>query len=252
MSEGRKPKINIRVILSTLLLTTGLLLVLVPIIKTYFNTKRNDDIIEQFLKQSESIVSDVESMEIEDVDPFFIPSQPSESPITEPSIDDPINQEPTETSIPSEETASPQPTKKPKMSKEEMQKRTIGILIIPDIDVKMLIMDGTDDATLSVAAGRMTNTSNLDEIGNCVLAGHRSYTFGKYLNRLNELEIGDKITIQTKTKTLNYTVYKSLIIEPDDFSILNRNDTDKILTVFTCDPPGVGSHRLVVHAKQDE
>jgi sortase A len=138
------------------------------------------------------------------------------------------------------------------MSKEEMQRRTKGVLLIPKIDVKMLIMDGVDDDTLRVAAGRLPYTDDLDEVGNCVLAGHRSFTFGKYLNRLNELEIGDKITVQTKEKTLNYTIYKKFIIEPDDFSIIEKNDTDKILTVFTCDPPGIGSHRLVVQATQDE
>jgi sortase A len=137
------------------------------------------------------------------------------------------------------------------MSKEEMQRRTKGVLLIPKIDVKMLIMDGVDDDTLRVSAGRLPYTDDLDEVGNCVLAGHRSYTFGKYLNRLDELEIGDKITVQTKDKTLNYTIYKTLIIEPDDFSIIKGNGTDKILTVFTCDPPGIGSHRLVVHATQD-
>lgn len=248
MSGKRNFKINIRVILSTFLLVVGLLLVLVPIIKTYLNTKRNDDLIEEFLRQSESAASNMESLDIEDVEEFYIPPLPSEIPSDE-LISSPT---PSDTPAVSETPSAPQPTKKPKMSKEEMQKRTTGILIIPKIDVKMLIMDGADDATLSVAAGRLTYTDNFDEIGNCVLAGHRSYTFGKYLNRLNELEIGDKITIQTKTQTLNYTIYKSLIIEPDDFSILNKNDKDKILTVFTCHPPGVGSHRLVVHAKQDE
>ncbi len=255
MSERKKRKINIRGVLSIFLFTAGLLLVLIPLIKTYYNTKRNDDVIEEFLRQSEFVVSELESMEIEDVEQFYIPSV--ENLVTEPSYDDP-DETPAQTETPahsetaSETPSSPQPTKKLKMTKEEMQKRTTGVLIIPKIDVKMLIMDGTDDATLSVAVGRLTYTDNFDEIGNCVLAGHRIYTVGKYLNRLNELEVGDKITVQTKTKTLNYTIYKSHIIEPDDFSILNRNDKDKILTVFTCHPPGVGSHRLVVHAKQDE
>ncbi|HHW22154.1 MAG TPA: sortase [Clostridiaceae bacterium] len=261
MSDIKKKKINIRTILSVFLLTAGLLLVLVPLIMTYYNTKRNNDIIEEFLRESELVVSELESMEIEDVDPIdIIPveTQTENIPHDPPAVESPDNnptpeatEQPAPTETPSEDPFR-LPTKKPKMTKEEMKKRTTGILIIPKIDVKMLIMDGTDDATLSVAVGRMTNTDNFDEVGNCVLAGHRSYTFGKYLNRLNELEAGDKITVQLKNKTLTYTVYKSHIIEPTDFSILNRNGTDKILTIFTCHPPGVGSHRLVVHAKQDE
>lgn len=251
MTDGKNKKINIRAILSIFLLITGALLVLVPLIKTYYNSKRNNDVIEEFLRQSELIVSELESTGIEDAEEIDL--FPVETHAAEPSDGNPEEPLPTEDPDSSETPAeTSQPAKKPKMSKEEMQRRTIGVLIIPKIDVKMLIMDGTDNTTLSVAVGRLTYTDNFDEVGNCVLAGHRSYTFGKYLNRLNELEVGDKITVQTKNKTLNYTVYKSHIIEPDDFSILNRNDKDKILTVFTCHPPGVGSHRLVVHAKQDE
>jgi sortase A len=183
----------------------------------------------------------------EEVETFYIPPELSENNQTAPTIT-------TSPEIPEEDEPadSPAPAKKPKMSKEEMLSRTKGILSIPKIDVKMLIMDGVDDETLRVAVGRLPYTDDLDEIGNCVLAGHRSHTFGKYLNRLNELVTGDKITVQTKNKTLNYTIYKMQIIEPDDFSIIEKNGTDKILTVFTCDPPGIGSHRLVVQAKQDE
>lgn len=248
MSDKKVRKISPRKVLSVILLAAGVLLILVPSVKTYINTKRNNDIIEEFLKESEALANELETMEIEEVEQFDIPSQPPEPPAATP--DAPA--EPTETPEPSETPPSPQPTKKPKMSKEEIKARTTGVLIIPKINVKMLIMDGTDDATLSVAVGRLTYTDNFDEVGNCVLAGHRSYTFGKYLNRLNELEIGDKITVQLKDKTLNYTIYKSHIIEPDDFSIIKGNGKDKILTVFTCHPPGIGSHRLVVHATQDE
>lgn len=234
---------SIRTILSYILLTTGLLFILVPAIKTYSNTKQNDYIIEQFLQNSEQALIDIELMEDEDLEPINVPTL-LPAPNTNSNIKPQI--ETTESII------SPTPEKKSKMSKEEIQKRMIGVLIISKINVKMVIMDGVDDDTLRVAAGRLPDTGNFDEIGNCVLAGHRSYTFGKYLHRLNELKEGDKITVQTKEKTLNYTVYKSLIIEPDDFSIIESNDTEKILTVFTCHPPGIGSHRLVVHAKQDE
>ena len=217
-------------------------MILVPAVKTYINTKRNNAVIDEFLKQSEDALSSIED---EDVGAFYIP----------PELNG--NTGPAQTITPSPETTQDEslesmvPVRKPRMSKEEMLKRTTGILIIPKIDVKMLIMDGVDEDTLRVAVGRLPYTDNFDEAGNCVLAGHRSYTFGKYLNRLNELDIGDKITVRTRDKTLNYTVYATKIIEPDDFSIIEKNGTDKILTVFTCHPPGVGSHRLVVQAKQD-
>ncbi|NLE24368.1 MAG: sortase [Clostridiaceae bacterium] len=246
MEKKEKRRISTVKILSIILILAGVLFIMIPAVKTYINTKRNDDIIDEFLRQADAAASNAQTLGDEEVEDFYIPPELSVNP--EPT---PNTIAPSETPVADEPVDSPPPTKKPGMSKEEMQKRTKGVLLIPKIDVKMLIMDGVDDDTLRVAAGRLPYTDDLDEVGNCVLAGHRSYTFGKYLNRLNELEIGDQITVQTKDKTLNYTIYKKLIIEPDDFSIIKGNGTDKILTVFTCDPPGIGSHRLVVHAKQD-
>jgi len=56
--------------------------------------------------------------------------------------------------------------------------------------------------------------------------------------------------VQTKNKTLEYEVYKKHIIEPDDLSILKQSDSEKILTLFTCHPVMIATHRLVVHARQ--
>lgn len=125
-----------------------------------------------------------------------------------------------------------------------------GVLIIEKINLKMIIMDGVDEETLRVAAGRMPGTGKFDEIGNVVLAGHRSYTFGKYFNRLDELEPGDRIVVQTKDKKLEYEVYRKHVIEPDDLSILEQSETEKILTLFTCHPVVIANKRLVVHARQ--
>lgn len=257
MKNNEKKKL----LFSNILILAGILLIAVPAILTYANTKRNEEIIEEFLDQSEQALSDTEALNGEDVESFYIPetvlaagngaaedSASATGQVSGPSGTDPAeDQDP-----PGSANNVPAATKKPLMSREEIKKRMTGVLIIEKIDVRMIIMDGTDEETLRVAAGRLPGTDKLDEVGNCVLAGHRSYTFGKYFNRLDELEPGDKITVQTPEKTLHYEVYKKLIVEPDDFSITNKNDTDKILTLFTCHPVAVASHRLVVHAKQTE
>ena len=251
MSMDRKKKL----LFSNILILAGIFLIAVPAILTRANTKRNEELIQEFLDQSEQALSDTEALNGEDAESFYIPetvlmpdAASAAGQVSGPSGADPAeDQDP-----PGSANNVPAATKKPLMSREEIKKRMTGVLIIEKIDVRMIIMDGTDEETLRVAAGRLPGTGKLDEIGNCVLAGHRSYTFGKYFNRLDELEPGDKITVQTPAKTLHYEVYKKLIVEPDDFSITDKNDTDKILTLFTCHPVAVASHRLVVHAKQTE
>jgi len=56
--------------------------------------------------------------------------------------------------------------------------------------------------------------------------------------------------IKTGKKTLEYKIYKKFIVEPDDFSILNYNKTDKICTLFTCHPVIIANKRLVVQGIQ--
>ncbi|NLU32342.1 MAG: class D sortase [Clostridiaceae bacterium] len=255
--KKRKPKA--RQLVSVMLIIVGLLLIVVPIVLTQLNTSRNEDIIDQFLRDAEMAMADYEdiSPEEEIVLPVLSEDpQPAETPSTEPGGD--------QEAVPSEtpggdsqadtsgggDAASPASTKKPLMSKEEIQRRMTGVLIIEKINLRMIIMDGVDEETLRVAAGRMPGTGNFDEFGNVVLAGHRNYTFGKYFNRLDELEPGDKIIVQTKDKKLEYEVYKKHIIEPTDLSILEQSKDEKILTLFTCHPVAIATHRLVVHAKQ--
>ena len=252
--------------LSNILIVIGVLFIAIPSLLTYLNNRRNEDIIDQFLEESENAISETDSMISENVESFYIPGDWSgQDSASEPGSDsasgsgaEAATQPGADIGGPASEpnpaTSQPSslPAKKPIMSKEEIKKRMTGVLIIDKIDLRMVIMDGVDEETLRVAAGRMPETDQLDEIGNCVLAGHRSYTFGKYFNRLDELEAGDKITVHLTNKTLQYEITKKFIVEPTDFSIAEKNDTDKILTLFTCHPVAIATHRLVVQAKQTE
>ncbi len=244
--KGRSPFLSRR-LLSMILVVTGILLILVPFVLTRINSQRNDDIIDEFLQQADQAASDADIIAGERVEPLnsSVPTElqsPEEQTVSTSAID---------STEPSDEQGSTPPNN-PTMSKDEIKSRMTGVLMIDKIDLRMVMMDGVDEATLRVAAGRMPETNKPDEVGNCVLAGHRSYTFGKYFNRLDELELGDEIIIKTKDKDLKYEVFKKFIVEPDDFSITDKDGNNKILTLFTCHPVAVATHRLVVQANQIE
>jgi sortase A len=124
----------------------------------------------------------------------------------------------------------------------------LGRIEIPKIEVSIPIVEGTGKAHLKVGAGHITGTSELGSIGNTALAAHRSHTYGKMFNRLDELEIGDSITITTDQGVYEYTVYEFLVVSPDDVSVLYHNNQERILTLITCTPLYTATHRLVVHA----
>jgi sortase A len=127
--------------------------------------------------------------------------------------------------------------------------KVLGRIQVPKIDEDMLLVEGVKQRDLKFGAGHIPGTALPGEIGNCAIAGHRNYTFGSYFNRLDEVVVGDRVTIEFNKKSFTYEVYEKLVVLPEDTSVLNKNDTDKILTLITCTPIRVATHRLILHAK---
>jgi sortase A len=124
----------------------------------------------------------------------------------------------------------------------------LGSIEIPTIGIKMPVVAGTGDTELKRSAGHMTGTAMPGEIGNSVLAGHRGYAYGRLFNRLNEIVIGDLITVKTKSGTFTYEVYATKIVEPNDLSVLNTTRKHRVLTLITCEPMFKSTHRIIIHA----
>lgn len=123
------------------------------------------------------------------------------------------------------------------------------ILRIPTIESESPVREGVSDGVLADSLGHEPDTAFVGEVGNCVIAGHRNYSFGKYFNRLNEVKIGDYIYVDTKDATYKYEVYDIIVVEPDDLSVLDNTDEEE-LTLYTCTPVVIGTHRLVVKSKR--
>lgn len=124
----------------------------------------------------------------------------------------------------------------------------IATIRIPSIKLKLPVMEGATQKNLKSAAAHLKETAPIGEIGNAAIAAHRMKAKGKLFNRLNEVKVGDEIIVETRKGTFTYTVYDLSVVEPTDVSVLNYNDTDKRLTLITCDPVVDPTHRLIVHA----
>lgn len=132
----------------------------------------------------------------------------------------------------------------------QLSKKVIGNIKIDCIDVDIPIMESISNAEMRVGAGHMPNTSMPGEVGNCTLVGHRRYTTGKLFNRLGEICIGDTIEIDYNNNNYTYTVYDIFVVEPTELYVLEPvNQTEKTLTLITCHPFKVNTHRLIVRAK---
>lgn len=127
--------------------------------------------------------------------------------------------------------------------------KVIAVITIDKIGLKLPVLEGATKANMKYAAAHMKETTTFGEVGNAAIAAHRARTTGRLFNRLNEVEIGDVINIQTSGEKYQYKVYDISIVEPTDVSVLKGNGKDQLLTLITCDPLVHPTHRLIVHAK---
>lgn len=121
----------------------------------------------------------------------------------------------------------------------------IGVLEIPKIDLSLAINEGTDNKNIKYTLGHFINTPMPWEDGNFSVAGHRGYTYGQLLNRLNEVSIDDMIKVITQNGTFEYKVYDIDVVLPEEVDVLKSNN-ERIITMITCTPIYRGTHRLVV------
>lgn len=123
----------------------------------------------------------------------------------------------------------------------------VCLLRIPKISLEEAVREGDSRDVLSSALCHLENTSYPGKLGNCCISGHRNYTFGKYFNRLEEVTVGDIVELETMDNIYRYQVCETLVVAPDDVKVLDSTE-EKTLTLITCTPLFVGTHRFIVKA----
>ncbi|MBT2679105.1 class D sortase [Bacillus sp. ISL-35] len=137
---------------------------------------------------------------------------------------------------------------------EESSKRNnsgmLGVIEIDKINLRLPILYGASQGNLGVGSGLLNGTSLPGAPGNSAIAAHRSRSYGRMFNRLDEIGTGDVVTVKGQNGTFQYKVYETLVVEPEDVSVLSGSKNEKTLTLITCTPIDTATHRLIVKAKQ--
>lgn len=124
----------------------------------------------------------------------------------------------------------------------------MGTVRVPRISVELPVYHGTSDAALAAGIGHLYGTS-LPVGGastHAVLTGHRGLATAQMFTRLNELQAGDYMYVTVLDLTLAYQVDSIEVIDPTDSSHLRIVPGQDRLTLMTCTPYGVNTHRLLV------
>lgn len=123
----------------------------------------------------------------------------------------------------------------------------IGVLNIPKINLEVAIKRGITNEILKDSVGHFENTAMPGEYGNFSVAGHRAYTSNKFFSNLDEVEIGDELNVLFENETFTYKVNSIEVVTPDKVEVVDSTDkNNKEITLVTCTPKYVGSHRLIV------
>jgi sortase A len=146
----------------------------------------------------------------------------------------------------SESTHALQASNKNIYPEHPVEGENIGILIIPAINRKLPIIQGTSDKELKKGVGHFIQSVLPGENDNCVISGHRDTA----LRQINNLKIGDQLIVQTWSGTFTYEVNGTRIVHEDDKTVIVPMD-HAVLTLTTCYPfnfIGNASDRFIVSA----
>ncbi len=130
----------------------------------------------------------------------------------------------------------------------------IGYLTIDKIKVELPIYHSITEDVLNSSVGHLEGSS-LPIGGNTthsVLSAHRGLPSAKLFTELDKLEIGDTFKITVLDETLLYKVDKITIVKPNDRKELKIEKDKDYVTLLTCTPYGINTHRLLVRGVRIE
>ena len=124
----------------------------------------------------------------------------------------------------------------------------MGYVQIPKINVKLPIFHTTDEEVLQTAAGHLEGSSLPvgGEGNHAVISAHRGLPSAALFTDLDRLAEGDCFLLYILDDVLCYRVDQISVVEPEDTSTLAAEDGRDLVTLLTCTPYGVNSHRLLV------
>lgn len=130
----------------------------------------------------------------------------------------------------------------------------MGIISIPKIDVLLPIYEGTTEEVLQKGIGHIEESSSLGGCfgTHCLLAGHRGIPSAELFRRLGELRKGDLFSIETRGQRYTYAVCEIRVVKPEETEGLGICKDRDLVSLITCTPYGVNTHRLIVTGERME
>lgn len=130
----------------------------------------------------------------------------------------------------------------------------MGHLTIPEIDVKLPIYHGTSEEVLATGIGHLEGSSLPvgGKNSRAVLTGHCGLPNAELFTRLDELEVEDIFFLQICNQIMKYQVVEMQVVEPDQVNAIEIENDRDLVSLITCTPYGINTHRLIVTGERME
>lgn len=128
----------------------------------------------------------------------------------------------------------------------------MGRLRYDALGIDLPIFHGTDSHTLTRGVGHLEGTSlPVGGLGTrSVLTAHRGLPTATLFTNLDQANIGDTLSVSVLNEVLTYTVVDTQVIKPERTESLVADPNRDLITLVTCTPLGINSHRILVTAER--
>lgn len=226
----------LRIIISVLVLLASLTMMLYPFISNYLFEHRADSLISSYEKQTEELDTSATDAIREDAAAYNEALMNNHVQLTDPF--EAVEKEMDAGSYLSLLTVD--------------DSGVMTYIDIPKIGVYLPVYHGCDADILEKGVGHLEGSSLPigGEGTHTILSGHTGLNRAKIFTDLPDLEVGDHFFLHTLGETLAYEVDQKLVVEPYDISALQLESGHDLVTLVTCTPYGVNSHRLLVRGSR--
>lgn len=130
----------------------------------------------------------------------------------------------------------------------------MGYIEIPKLDIYLPVSHGTEAETLENCVGHVIGSSLPvgGEGTHAVLSGHSGMSDQKMFSDLDKLQEGDIFYLHVFDETIAYKVSRTDTVLPEDTSLLGIEPDKDMVTLVTCTPFGVNTHRLLVRGERTD
>ncbi len=236
--KGKKKKHRwIRNLIFLLIFLAGAGVMFYPTFSELWNSYRNQKLVSSYTEA-------VETMEPEDFSAIWAEARAFNAQHTVNSIVDAFDEETDEyvLSHPYDQVLNP------------TGNEIMGYIEIPKINVRLAIYHGIGTEALENGCGHIEGTSlPIGGVGNhAVLSAHRGLPSAKLFTDLDQMEVGDLFFVKVLDAKLAYKVDQILTVLPEETDDLAIEPGRDLITLVTCTPYGVNSHRLLVRGERTE